>query len=147
MAASTAVWSMPSGTASRTMRRDWRRISIPLQATAKPTPMAVAASSQFQPVNPTTSAAISTAAETAASVSRWITAALRLRSWPASAPNRRAENRFTATPMAAAQSTGPAFTSTGWNRRCTPSTSTTAEAIRMSTPLASEASWVLRPKP
>ena len=119
----------------------------PVQATARPTAMPVAASSQYQWVSPTTMALINTAADTAASPSRWITAARRLRSWLLFWPNRRAENRFTAMPMAAAQATGVLTTSLVAPRRLIPSISTTAEAIRINTALAREASWVLRPNP
>ena len=116
----------------------WRRIVTPLQATARPTPM---------PVAPTAQAETSTAADTAASVSRCAIAARRLRSWPLPVRNRRAENRFTAIPSAAAHTTGPLVTGTGSTSRRIPSTVTTAAAIRINTALAREASWVLRPKP
>ena len=48
-------------------------------------------------------------------------------------------------PAAAAQATGPLTSSTGWRSRCSPSTTTTAAAIRISTAFTSDASWVERP--
>ena len=50
-------------------------------------------------------------------------------------------------PAVAAAATGPLTIGTGSRSRCSPSTTSTAAAIRINTALSNEASWVPRPKP